>query len=97
MQLFFALAKNQCKDTRVNFNIKRAVAKATVELTLLLRNAEGKEKNKAIHLHPLYLLNGQDIPTECSRLVAFDGSGDRLVLPSKFSYLSEYAERHACS
>lgn len=53
MQLFFKLAKDQCKETAVNYNMKRAVAKATVELTLLLRNAEGS--NKDIHLHPLYL------------------------------------------
>ena len=88
MQQFFQLAKDQCKDTRVNFNVKRAVAKATVELTLLLRNAEGKERNKAINLHPLYLLNDQDVLTECSRLVVFDISGDHLVLPSRFTYLN---------
>ena len=88
MQLLFQLAKNQCKNTKVNFNIKRAVSKATVELTLLLRNVEGKKNNKAIHLHPLYLLNDQDILTECTRLVVFDVSGDRLVLPGKFTYLN---------
>ena len=88
MQQFFQLAKDQCKEIRVDFNIKRAVAKATVELTLLLRNAEGKEKNKAINLHPLYLLNDQDVLTECSRLVVFDISGDHLVLPSRFTYLN---------
>ena len=88
MQLLFELAKNQCKDTTVNFNVKRAVSKATVELTLLLRNVEGKKNNKAIHLHPLYLLNDQDILTECTKLVVFNVSGDRLVLPSKFTYLN---------
>ena len=86
MQLFFKLAKDQCKETAVNYNMKCAVAKATVELTLLLSNAEGN--NEAIHLHPLYLLNDQDILTECSRLVVFNVSGDHLVLPSKFTYLN---------
>ena len=88
MQLFFELVKDQCKEARVNYNIKRAVAKATVELTLLLRNAEGKEENKTINLCPLYLLNDQDILTECSSLVVFDVIGDYLALPSNFTYLN---------
>ena len=88
MQIFFKLAKDQCKDVRVNFNVKRAVAKATVELTQLLRHNQEKEKNKAINLQPLYLLNDQDILTECSTLVVFDIIGEYLVLPSKFTYLN---------
>ena len=88
MQLFFELVKDQCKEAIVNYNIKCAVAKATVELTSLLRNAEGKENNEAINLHPLYLLNDQDILKECSNLVVFDVLGDYLALPSNFTYLN---------
>ena len=85
MKLVFTIAKELCQDTKVNVNIKHAVAKATAELTMLLRNTKSKEQVK---LCPLYLLNKQDVLTECSKLVVFDISGAPPVLPPEFTYLS---------
>ena len=85
MKLVFKLAKELCQDGKVNINIKRTVAKATVELTMLLRNAENTEQ---VQLQPLYLLNDQDVLTECSKLVVFDVCGSRPVLPPEFTYLN---------
>ena len=85
MKLVFTIAKGLCQDTKVNINIKHTVAKATAELTMLLRNTKGKEQVK---LCPLYLLNKQDVLTECSKLVVFDISGAPPVLPPEFTYLS---------
>ena len=88
IQLFFKLAKDLCKDKKVDFNIKRAAAKATEELIVILRKAQSDGKKMDIHLQPLYLLNEQDVLTECSKLVVFDISGSRLALPSEFTYLN---------
>ena len=85
MKLVFKMAKELCQDSKVNINIKRTVAKATVELTMLLRNVENTEQ---VHLQPLYLLNEQDVLTECSKLVVFDVCGSRPALPSEFTYLN---------
>ena len=85
MKLVFNLAKEICQDGKVNVNIKHAVSKATVELTLLLRNAKNIEH---IKLQPLYLLNKQDVLTECSKLVVFDISGAPPALPPEFTYLN---------
>ena len=88
IQLFFRLAKDLCKDKKVDFNIKRAAAKATEELIVLLRKVQSARIKTDIHLQPLYLLNEQDVLTECSKLVVFDISGSRLALPSEFTYLN---------
>ena len=85
MKLVFRLAKELCQDGKVNINIKHTVAKATVELTMLLRNAENTEQ---VQLQPLYLLNEQDVLTECSKLVVFDVCGSRPALPPEFTYLN---------
>ena len=85
MKLVFKLAKELCQDRKVNINIKRTVAKATVELTMLLRNAENREQ---VQLQPLYLLNEQDVLTECSKLIVFDVCGSRPALPPEFTYLN---------
>ena len=85
MKLVFKLAKELCQNSRVNINIKRTVAKATVDLTMLLRNAESTEQ---LQLQPLYLLNDKDVLTECSKLVVFDICGSRPALPSGFTYLN---------
>ncbi|XP_065905190.1 sacsin-like [Dysidea avara] len=87
MQLVLRLAKDLCKDNKVDHNTKRAVAHATVELTMLLRNKQNRE---IISLkQPLYLLNSQDVLTDCSKLVLFDISSVRPpILPSKFTYLN---------
>ena len=92
IQLFFKLAKDLCKDKKVDFNIKRAAAKATEELIVLLRKANSAGKKTDIHLQPLYLLNEQDILTECSKLLVFDISGSRLALPSEFTYLNSLTD-----
>ena len=52
---------------------------------MLLRNAKSTEQVK---LCPLYLLNKQDLLTECSKLVVFDISGPAPILPPGFKYLS---------
>ena len=85
MELVFTLAKELCQDNKVNINIKHTVAKATVELTMLLRNAKDPEQ---LQLQPLYFLNNKYVLTECSKLVVFDVCGSRPVLPSGFSYLN---------
>ena len=85
MQLVLKLAKEICKGNKVDFNTKRAVVQATVDLTLLLRN---RNQDQTIHLQPLYLLNEEDILTECSNLVVFDTSGAPPTLPAGFSYLN---------
>ena len=85
MKLVFTLAKELCQDNKVNINIKHTVAKATVELTMLLRNAKDPEQ---LQLQPLYFLNNKDVLTECSKLVVFDVCGSRPVLPSGFTYLN---------
>ena len=81
----FILAKELCKYDKVTINIKHTVAKATVELTMLLRNAENTEQ---VQLQPLYLFNDKDVLTECSKLVVFDVCGSRPALPSGFTYLN---------
>ena len=88
IQLFFKLAKDMCKDEKVDVNIKRAAAKATEDLIVLLRQAKSTGNNTDIHLQPLYLLNEQDILTECSKLVVYDTSGGRLPLPGELTYLN---------
>ena len=85
MQLVLKLAKEFCKGNKVDLNTKRAVVQATVDLTLLLRS---KNEDQTIHLQPLYLLNEEDILTECSNLVVFDTSGAPLTLPVGLSYLN---------
>ena len=87
IQLFFKLAKDLCKDKEVDVNIKRGAAKAIEELIMLLRKAKSAGKMDDIRLKPLYLLNEQGVLTDCSKLVIFDMSGTRLVLPSGFTYL----------
>ena len=86
MQLVLKLAKELGKDSKVDYNLKRTVAKATVELTQLLRNSE----NQVISLMPpLYLLNDQGILTDSSSLVVFDiSSVHRPVLPPELTYLN---------
>jgi len=86
MQLVLKLAKDLGKDSKVDYNLKRTVAKTTVELTQLLKNSE----NQAIDLvPPLYLLNDQSILTESSALVVFDiSSVHRPVLPPELTYLN---------
>ena len=88
IQLFFKLAKDMCKDEKVDANIKRAAAKATEDLIVFLRQAKSTRNNTDIHLQPLYLLNEQDILTECSKLVVYDTSGGRLPLPGGLTYLN---------
>ena len=88
IQLYFKLAKDLCKDKKVDINIKRAAAKTTEELIVLLRNATSAGNKADIHLQPLYLLNEQDVLTECSKLIVFDISGSRLALPNEFTYLN---------
>jgi len=87
IQLVLKLAKELSKNNNVDYNIKRAVVHATVELTVLLRSKQAREN---ISLHsPLYLLNNQDVLTDCSKLVVFDiSSVHRPVLPSEFTYLN---------
>ena len=85
MKLIFKMAKELCQNSKVNINIKHTVAKATVELTMLLRNAENTEQ---VQLQPLYLLNEQDVLIECSKLVVFDVCGSRPALPPEFTYLN---------
>ena len=85
MKLIFKMAKELCQDSKVSVNIKRAVAKATAELTILLRNAK---ITKQVQLCPLYLLNQQDVLTECSKLVVFDINGTAPALPPEFTYLN---------
>ena len=85
MKLVFKMAKELCQDSKVTINIKHTVAKATVELTMLLRNAENIEQ---LQLQPLYLLNEQDVLTECSKLIVFDICGSRPALPPEFTYLN---------
>ena len=85
MKLVFTLAKELYQDDEVTINIKHTVAKATVELTMLLRNAKNIEQ---VQLQPLYLLNDKDVLTECSKLVVFDVCGSRPALPSGFTYLN---------
>ena len=85
MKLVFKMAKELCQNSKVTINIKRTVAKATVELTMLLRNAENTEQ---VQLQPLYLLNEQDVLTECSKLIVFDTYGSRPALPPEFTYLN---------
>ena len=85
VKLVLTMAKELCKHSKVNINIKRAIAKSTVELTMLLRNVKSIEQVK---LCPLYLLNKQDVLTECSKLVVFDISGSPPVLPPGFTYLN---------
>ena len=85
MKLTFTMAKELCQDNKVGVNIKRAVAKATAELTVMLRNSKITEQVK---LCPLYLLNKQDVLTECSKLVVFDISGPAPILPPEFTYLN---------
>ena len=88
IQLFFKLAKDMCKDEKVDMNIKRAAAKATEDLIVLLRQAKSTGNNRDINLQPLYLLNEQDVLTECSKLVVYDISGGRLPLPGELTYLN---------
>ena len=87
IQLVLKLAKELSKNNNVDYNIKRAVVHATVELTVLLRSKQAREN---ISLHsPLYLLNNEDVLTDCSKLVVFDiSSVHRPVLPSEFTYLN---------
>ena len=87
IQFVLTLAKELSKNVNVDHNIKRAVVHATVELTVLLRSKQAREN---ISLHsPLYLLNNQDVLTDCSKLVVFDiSSARRPVLPSEFTYLN---------
>ena len=92
IQLFFKSAKDLCKDQQVDVNIKFAVAKAMEELIVLLRKAESAGKKIEINLQPLFLLNEQDVLTECSKLVVFDISGSRLPLPSEFTYLNSLTD-----
>jgi len=86
MQLVLKLAKEVGKDSKIDYNLKRTVAKTTVELTQLLKNSE----NQAIGLKPpLYLLNDQGVLTDSSALVVFDiSSVHRPVLPPELTYLS---------
>ena len=88
IQLFFKLAKNLFKEGTVDINVKLAVIKATEQLIVLLRKVKNVTEKEVIHLQPLYLLNEQDVLTECTKLVVFDISGTRLVLPPDFTYLN---------
>ena len=88
IQLLFKLAKDWCKGEKVKFEIKHAVAKATEKLIMLLRKAKNDGTKKGIDLQQLYLLNEQDVLTDCSKLVVFDISGNRLALPREFTYLN---------
>ena len=86
VQLVLKLAKELAKDNKVDYNLKRTVAKATVELTQLLKNSENQAVN---FVPPLYLLNDQDILTDSSALVVFDiSSAHRPVLPPELTYLN---------
>ena len=85
MHLVFKLAKHLCEESRVDQDIKCAIVQATVDLTMLLRNTEDKQN---LNLQPLYLLNDQDILTDCSSLVVRDVSGAPPVLPTGLAYLN---------
>ena len=86
MQIVLRLAKEVFNENKIDHITKQTVAKATVQLTTSLRNAE----SKSVTLKPpLYLLNDQDILTDSSQLVVFDiNSVHHPVLPPQFSYLN---------
>ena len=86
MHRVFKLAKDLYQENPVDDqNIKNVIMQATVKLTRLLRDRDEKQN---LNLNPLYLLNEQDILTECSSLVVFDISGDPPTLPAGLTYLN---------
>ena len=88
VQLGLKLVKNLCQDNEVDLNNKRIIIKIMQELIKMLQCTENK--SDIVHcLKPLYLLNQENILTECSRLIVNDiTSSYHFPLPTGYAYLN---------